>query len=58
MTILKIDEIINPNKQKVTPIKEKQDILFQILLIKIFLVEMVLSSCLLEVVVVVKHPHY
>ena len=27
MTILKIDEIINPNKQKLTPIKEKQDII-------------------------------
>ena len=27
MTILKIDEIINPNKQKVKPIKEKQDII-------------------------------
>ena len=26
MPILKIDEIINPNKQKLTPIKEKQDI--------------------------------
>jgi len=27
MTILKIDEIINPNKEKLKPIKEKQDIL-------------------------------
>ena len=27
MTILKIDEIINPNKQKIKPIKEKQDII-------------------------------
>ena len=27
MTILKINEIINPNKQKVKPIKEKQDII-------------------------------
>ena len=26
MPILKIDEIINPNKQKLKPIKEKQDI--------------------------------
>jgi Tfp pilus assembly pilus retraction ATPase PilT len=27
MTILKIDEIINPNKHKLTPIKEKQVII-------------------------------